>query len=103
MAKYSRVYKFGDRKFRYNYDDGVVELVFKPNKEMLDDNKEWMEKFGHPLWELSDGYCVADSVGLRRENWVDKESRDSYLGMWVDEIDEELAFEAELFVKRELL
>lgn len=99
--KYSRVCKVRKRMFRYNYERCVVEYVFKVNKEMLADNVEWQAKYGKDLWEIEDGYCVADAVGLRKENWNNKELRLPYLEMWNDELDEEVAWEMYFFEKEE--
>ena len=49
-----------------------------------------------------DGYIVLDTIGLSRENWADKEARDSYLFGWCNDLDEELSSMAADFVKYEL-
>lgn len=96
----SKPYKRGGKLFRYNYDDGVVEYIYKANAEMRKDNEEWMVEFGKPLWEIGeDGYFVADAVGLRSENWKDKESRDYYLDTWLVDMAEEFAYEMALYKK----
>ena len=61
-----------------------------------------MEEFGKPMWEIDEsGYSIIDRVGLRRENWKDKESRDYYLSTWLDDIAAEVAFEEAMFMKYE--
>lgn len=98
----SRAYKYGGKLFRYDFDDCMVEYIVKANAEMRKDNKEWMEEFGKPMWEIDEsGYCIIDRVGLRRENWKDKESRDYYLSTWLDDIAAEVAFEEAMFMKYE--
>ena len=70
----SKAYKYGGKLFRYDFDDCMVEYIVKANAEMRKDNEEWMEEFGKPMWEIYEsGYSIIDRVGLRRENWKDKE------------------------------
>lgn len=86
----SKAYKYGRKEFRYDYENGLVEWVTKATDEERKDNEEWMKKFNKPLWDIDeDGYIKIDSVGLSKENWKHKEMRDSYLGQWCDEIEEE--------------
>ena len=101
MAKYSRVYKRGKRSFRYDYENRVVQVVYKEDAEIRADNIEWMGKYGYPLWEVENGYVVVDSAGLSLENWKDKESRDYYLSCYDDDLSEEAAYEADFFMKYE--
>lgn len=99
----SKPYKRGKKLFRYDFDHGVVEYIYKADKEMLQDNEEWMAKRNKPLWEIDeDGYFIAECVGLRRENWKNKESRDGYLDQWIDEMEEEFRYEMAMFEKYEL-
>ena len=101
--KKSRVYKLGNRYFRYDFDRSVVELVSKAGKEEIAEDAEWMDKYGKPLWDIDEsGFMVLDAVGLRPENWKNKAVRDEYLSEWAAEKDEEYAIEAEMFVKYEL-
>lgn len=95
MNKYSRAYKYGGKMFRYNREDHVVEWIAKPTKSYLKDNEEWIKETGRPMWDIVDGYIVHDSVGLREENWKNKEARDGYLEMWIDDIAEEARCEAQ--------
>lgn len=37
-------------------------------------------------------YMIIDGVGLRKENWKNKEIRDEYLDQWNAEMDEELEY-----------
>ena len=82
MAKYSKNYKRGGKTFRYRWDDSVVEWIYKD-----EETGEWVE---------------LDGVGLRRENWENKEARDEYLDGWIFEIEEETAYLADEFIKYEL-
>ena len=89
---YSRVVKCDGKLFRYNYDRGLVEYVIKPPKNASADNEEWMREFGHPLWDIKNGYVVLDEVGLSYNNWKDAEARESYLINYSDDLDEEMAW-----------
>ena len=103
MKRFSGVYKRGGKCFRYDFQNCLVQLVYKAGEEELADNAEWMAKHGEPLWDIDEsGYMVSQSVGLRPENWKNKAVRDEYLDEWLFELDEELACEVEMFVKYEL-
>lgn len=71
---YSKIVKVNGYNFRYNYADGVVEVVFRNGRK----------------------YEAADSIGLRRENWENEEARAGYLEEYADELNyiikTELAF-----------
>jgi len=90
MAKYSRVHKVGKKSFRYNYDRATLEWVCKPDAQMIEDNKEWQEKFGKDLWDIVDGYVVFDTIGLGRDNW--KESPKYWCEIYAGEISLECAY-----------
>ena len=75
----------------------------QPNHRFGFCNKEWQAKYGKDLWDIDEnGMLEITSAGLSRENWENKESRAEYLGVWVDEIEEEAAILAADFVKYEL-
>lgn len=88
MEKYSKCVRVGKRLFRYNYEHGVVEYVYKFDKEMQRINEEAQCE----VFENDGGYCVADSVGLRRENWENKVARREYLEDYSYDLDEEYAY-----------
>lgn len=103
----SKPYKYGKHYFKYDYENGIVHMMWKPNaqelKEMREDNKEWQDKYGKDLWDLDENNMTElDSAGLRSENWKNKEIRDEYLAEWTMETDEEAACLAEDFIKNEL-
>ena len=99
MARLSKIYKFRKKSFRYDYDNGLVSVVYKADEEMYKDNEEWQEKYGKDLWDIDkDGYIESSTVGLMRENWDNKEVRDEYLSMWVDELKEEAEYLAQEFL-----
>lgn len=94
MKKYSGIYKKDGFSFRYDFQRAMVEYVQKADKSYLDDNAEWMAEFGKPLWDIDDsGYIVIDAVGLRPDNWKNKELRDDYLSEWIYEMREAVAYE----------
>lgn len=95
---YSRPYKRNGKLFRYNLNHHLVELIEKPDAEMIADNVEWQEKFHKDLWHIVEGYVIVESVGLRPENWKNKESRDEYLDAWCDELEEEAAYLARQYM-----
>lgn len=98
----SKPYKRGKKLFRYDFDNALVEYIYKADAEMRQDNEEWLASHGKPLWEIDgDGYFIAERIGLRRENWKNKESRDSYLDNWIDEMEEEYRYEMAMFMKYE--
>ena len=74
MKKYSKSVKVGGYKFRYNYTDCEVEWLYDGNRK------------GE----------VLDSIGLRTENWLNKEVRNEYLLQWADEIIEEVDYLVEM-------
>lgn len=79
MTKYSKVVDYRGRKFRYNYDEALVEWVRFYDYD-FDENNELVKI------ELDTPYVI-DAVGLHKDNW--KTYRDEYLDQWSDELDEE--------------
>lgn len=71
MAKYSRIYKVGKKSFRYDNENATLQWVYKPDKQIIEDNKEWQAKHGKDLWDIVDGYVICDIIGLGRENWAE--------------------------------
>ena len=101
-TKKSKVCKVNGLLFRYDYDRCVVEYVSKAGAQEIKDNEEWMEKYGKPLWEIEAGYVFIDSIGLRLENWKNKETRMEYLEQWAAELRYEANCMAEDFIKYEM-
>lgn len=93
MAKLSGVYRYEKKLFRYDYENCVVQWVSPLTAEMKADNEEWQRKYGEDLWEVEEGMVVNDSIGLRPENWKNKDMRNEYLDEWVGMIAEEVEFE----------
>ena len=100
--------KVGKYYFRYDNETGEVRMMWKPKpaelREMQTDNAEWIEKYGHPLWNGidPDGLVEMDRIGLSRENWNDPEARSEYLGYWIDDVEEEIRIELAFFVRNDL-
>lgn len=92
--KKSRVYKFENRYFRYDFDNCIVQYLQKATEEEIQDNKDWQKKYGKNLWDIDkDGYIEVDAAGLRTENWKRKAVRDEYLAEWIAEMQEACAWE----------
>ena len=92
MGRYSRPYKRGRRLFRYDFERCIVECVCAASEEMKKEEADWIEKHGRPLYGIDDqGLMSYESVGLRRENWMEKSARNEYLDEWNAELDEELS------------
>lgn len=66
----SAIYEICNRKFRYNYDDCLVEYGF------IAETEDDINIFGAN--ELGE-FVIADEIGLSKEHWEDKEARDEYL------------------------
>ena len=93
----SNPYKLNGKLFRYNFDTCVVEYIQKADQETMQEDAEW--KRNHDGRSL---YIHQPTIGLSRENWKDKESRDGYLSVWCNDLDAELESMAADFVKYEL-
>ncbi len=100
----SKPVKINGKLFRYDYENSVVEYIYKLSAEEVQEELDWMEKHdGKPLVGMDeDGFSVVESVGLRRENWENREARAEYLSLWADELDEEAAYLMDSFIKYEL-
>ena len=77
----SAIYKFNDRKFRYDYDRCLVEYGF------IAETEDDIEIFGAK--ELGD-FVLVDEIGLSKENWDNKEVRDEYLMEYCYRLEEEI-------------
>ena len=93
----SKIYRFKGKDFRYDFDHCIVEYVSKADELMLKEESEWKAAHnGRSLFGIdSDGYSLVDSIGLRKENWENKEVRDEYLEEWIAELE----YEARLMAK----
>ena len=93
MAKFSKIYKVGDKSFRYNYDERRLEYFSEPGKDLLaqmkEDNKRWIEKFGRPLWSDEELAGLVDSIGCYLEDW--EEDPRGCCWRYADLIEEEVA------------
>lgn len=99
----SKVYEQDGKLFRYNYDDAVVEYVYKATEDDKAEEAEWKEKYGSSLYHIdSDGYAVINSIGLHRDNWEHEGLRREYIAQWIADLDEELRALAADFERYEL-
>lgn len=85
------------KEFLYDHEKALVYYVSKTTAEEKAENKEWIEKYGKQLWDTMecDGieYTIIDGgVGLRNENWNNKEVRKEYLTEWLWDMEEELFY-----------
>ena len=96
--------KVGDRLFRYDFGNAMVEYIIKADEEMLKEEAEWKEKHhGDSLFNIGeDGYSVLSTAGLNVSNWKDADARKGYLIGWAAELEEEEERMAEEFVRYEL-
>ena len=86
----SNVYRYRGKLFRYDFDNAVVEYIYKASKEDIEDEESWIREHGRPLFDIDDkGYIVVDSVGLSQKNWKNKAARDEYLYQYCVDLDEE--------------
>lgn len=99
----SKPYKLRDKLFRYDFDTSMVEYIAKAEEEDIVLEKEWIEKYGRPIYGIGeDGYMVLDAAGLHKKNWNNKAARDEYLAEWANELDEEAEALARNFIKYEM-
>lgn len=94
----SAIIKINGRHFRYDYETAMVYWVQKATEEDIEDNLKWREQFGSDLFPIEDGWMLLDCVGLRRENWLNKEAREEYLTEWIAE----LGYESEILAEQYL-
>lgn len=79
MKRYSRAVKVGNKLFMYDRQRSLVLYVGKVDAE----NRKWLEDE-----EIIDGkYFVVAQIGLREENWKNKDARFDYLNEWAFELD----------------
>ena len=81
-------YKYKGKDFAYDKKHSIVMQIFKDDEEveMMGDDAPWRELEG---------------VGLRRDNWDDKNLRNQYLDEWIMDIEAESAQLADDFMKYE--
>lgn len=95
--------KVGDRLFRYDFGNAMVEYIIKADEEIIDAEIEWEQKHGSQLYGVgADGYIVLSTAGLNVSNWKDADARKGYLIGWAAELEEEEERMAEAFVRNEL-
>ena len=91
MERYSEVYTFEGRLFRYDYNSSNAELLGKADENVLLMEKEWERDFNEPLFHIgADGLYVVTEIGFNAENWKNKAVRDEYLFEWIAQIEEDV-------------
>ena len=90
----TRPYKRGTSLFMYDKDNCIVWYVAKMTAENKAENVEWNKRWGKNLYDTdpTGEYMLIDGVGLRKENWRNREARDEYLDLWLCEMEEEMAY-----------
>jgi len=106
LSRYSELYAYGNKFFRYNYTDALVTMLSKASEEEIAEEQEWKENHnGKGLFDLLeiDGtyYYKWESVGLSKEHWDDEECRKEYLSQYVNDVEEECSYLAEEFIEYE--
>lgn len=97
MTKYSRVYKTeSGGRFRYNYDTATLQYIQAPTPEILQENAEWRSKWSEDLWEIVDGECVIDEIGIFPEDWQESPQ------YWAEQYDADIHAEVTAMVAAEL-
>jgi len=101
LKRYSRVYKVGDMRFRYDKENCILEYVRKVDAQLgamiTRENEEWRAEFGDDLWEVREGYVVISEIGLTRESW--DESPKWWCEVYADELRREVQGYINEFVK----
>lgn len=99
----SEIVEVNGKLFRYDYENSVVQYIWEADAETLDAEIEWEQEHGSQLYGIGeDGYVVSDTIGLRRENWENPESRQAYLEGWCADLDAESKALMDSFIKYEL-
>lgn len=96
----SKVYNYEGKCFRYDYQYNLLEYISKADMETIREEEEWKATHnGRGLFDIdSEGYYLVDSIGLREENWKNKETRNEYLSEWMHELHYEAMLMAKEFI-----
>lgn len=91
MKRYSEVYSYRGKHFRYDYERSILEYI-------------WIVEEDDEELKLHKGDIeVLNGAGLKEENWKNKRLRNMYLSEWILELDEESEYLAEEFLKYEMI
>lgn len=92
--------------FFYDRANGMVIYANEYDEKSKEENKEWMEEYGEPLFPTitvnGKEYIEIQAAGLMYENWKNKEARDEYLFEWVMDLIEEATRLANEFMQYEM-
>ena len=94
MTKTAYKFKYEEKTKLFLYEEKTTTLyyVYKTTKEDIADNKEWIEKYNKPLFEIIGEYTIIDNVGLSVANWKNKEVRDEYLFEYCMQLNDDLQY-----------
>lgn len=88
----SAPYSYKGKLFRYDYDSGEIEYIYKADEQAVQEEIAWFTNHGSPLFGIDlDGYITVCSVGFSKENWDNKSVRDEYLFDYCNDLDEEIS------------
>jgi hypothetical protein len=89
---YRFIYNEKAKLFLYEEKTATLYYVSRTTKEEIADNKEWEEKYNKPLFDTIGEYTVIDNIGLRVENWKNKDVRNEYLYEYCTQLDDDLQY-----------
>lgn len=91
MKRYSEIYSYKRKLFRYDFKNAIVEIVMIAEE----DDEILHEKKGDII--------VLSGAGMERKNWNNKSIRNELLTEWIEELDYESNLLAEEFLKYEMI
>jgi len=86
MKKYSEVVEYEDRKFRYNYEESLLEYV---SNRIEETSRGELIEF--------DVIEVIDEIGLNKRDW--EEENMIHIEMWSAKLDEEVSYLEKEFIE----
>ena len=91
MKRYSEIYSYKRKLFRYDFENAIVEYVMITEE----DDEVLHEKKGDII--------VLSDAGMKKENWNNKSIRNEVLTEWIEELNYESKLLAEEFLKYEMI
>lgn len=90
MKRYSDIYSYKRKLFRYDFENAIVErvMIAEEDEEILHAKKG--------------DIIVLSNAGMQRKNWNNKSIRNELLTEWIEELDYESNLLAEGFLKYEI-
>lgn len=87
MKKYAHT-KIRNYHFVYDFERSLVGYAYKISKKEMEELYDWEET----VTIGKSTYLIVEWVGLSQTNWSNRELRNNYLELWIDDIEEELAY-----------